>query len=89
MKVIQKGRTQTGWAKELVCSGAGNHGGGCGAILMVEQGDLFNTFIHSRDEREVFVTFRCSECGVLTDTKDFPKGVSFPTKDEWFRAHVW
>lgn len=29
MKVIQKGSGQKGWAKEFVCTGEGNGGGGC------------------------------------------------------------
>lgn len=73
MKVIKKGRPQKGWAKELTCTGVGNGKGGCGAILLVEQADLFQT---SRSDyggdTDYFVTFKCSECGVLTDTKETP-----------------
>lgn len=44
MKIIKEGRKQTGWSKELTCTGKGNGGGGCGAVLLVEQTDLYNTF---------------------------------------------
>jgi hypothetical protein len=68
MKVIKKGREQKGWAKKFTCTGAGNGGGGCGATLLVESGDLFHTYADymGRDE-EWFITFRCADCGVLTD----------------------
>lgn len=67
MRVLKHGRKQHGWAKELQCTGAGNEGGGCGALLLVEQDDLFQTTRNCRDETESFATFRCPECGVLTD----------------------
>jgi len=73
MKVIKKGRPQKGWAKEFKCTGKGNEGGGCGATLLVEQTDLFQTASHSRDETDYYVTFECCECGVLTDV---PEGVA-------------
>jgi hypothetical protein len=67
MKVIKPGRPQAGWAKEYQCTGKGNKGGGCGATLLVEQGDLFHTLQCARDETDYFVTFKCGACGVLTD----------------------
>ena len=69
MQVIQEGRKQQGWAKEYECTGRGNGGGGCGAILRVEEADLFATTSSIRDEIEYCVTFRCCSCGVLTDIK--------------------
>lgn len=76
MKVIKKGRPQAGWAAEIVCTGWGNKGGGCGALLLVEKDDLFKTYRNSRDETETFTTFRCPECGIWTDLN----GVSLPFK---------
>lgn len=67
MKVIKEGSGQKGWSKKFECSGAGNDGGGCGAVLLVEQGDLFKTTSHARNETTTYVTFKCCECGVLTD----------------------
>lgn len=73
MKVIKTGRKQTGWAKEYACTGEGNKGGGCGAILLVEEGDLFATASSAMGEIDHYVTFECSECSVWTDIKDSPK----------------
>lgn len=69
MRILKAGRKQKGWAKEFDCTGKGNGDGGCGARLLVEIGDLFLTRSHIRDECEVFVTFKCAACGVLTDIK--------------------
>lgn len=70
MKVLKKGRPQKGWAKEYTCTGYGNGGGGCGAQLLVEQHDVFVTHSSAMGESEYHNTFRCVECGVLTDIKD-------------------
>jgi hypothetical protein len=78
MKVIEAGRPQRGWAREEYCTGYGNQGGGCGAKLLVEQGDLYKTQSHCRDETETFITFQCMACGVQTDIKGVP---SFATSD--------
>lgn len=90
MKVLEKGRPQRGWAKEYECTGKGNKGGGCGAKLLVEQDDLFHTYASymGRDE-EWFTTFRCPECGVLTDIPDSdpPKaGRQLPHYRDWMKA---
>ncbi len=69
MKTLKKGRDQKGWSKEEKCTGLGNGGGGCGALLLVEQGDIFRTTSHARDETTNHVTFACHDCGVLTDMK--------------------
>jgi hypothetical protein len=87
MKVLKKGRGQKGWSIEATCTGAGNGGGGCGALLLVEQDDLFKTFITSFCEPpDVCVSFVCSECGVMTDIEDsVPIYVarSLPDKGDW------
>ena len=70
MKVLKKGRAQKGWATEAVCTGNGNGWGGCGAKLLVEEGDLYRTESHCRDETDVYTTFKCPECGVETDLSD-------------------
>ena len=72
MKVITPGRPQKGWSQEVTCTGAGNGNGGCKAVLLVEQTDLYLTQSHARDETDTFVTFMCSECGVETDMKSVP-----------------
>lgn len=72
MRIIKKGRPQVGWAKETVCTGKGNGDGGCGAKLLIEEGDLFKTYHHCYGDStpDVFITFRCPECGVETDIED-------------------
>lgn len=72
MRVIEKGTGQRGWAQEFRCTGKGNGGGGCQALLLVEQGDVFATWSHARDESERHNTFRCCMCGVLTDIGRVP-----------------
>lgn len=75
MKVVQKGRPQAGWAEEFSCTGGGNGMGGCGAVLLVEEGDLFRTQSSARDEITQYTTFRCPECGVNTDIRGVPSNV--------------
>lgn len=85
MKVLKIGRKQSGWAGEFTCDGRGNGSGGCGALLLVERDDLFYTTRHYRDETDYFVTFKCSECGVLTDINDIFPGLlrELPSLKEW------
>lgn len=73
MKVIKEGRPQTGWAQEMECTGAGNGGGGCGAVLLIEADDLFQTTRCARDEVDYYEAFKCVSCGVLTDPKGLPR----------------
>ena len=76
MKVLKEGREQRGWSKEADCTGAGNGNGGCGAKLLVEEGDLYETRSHHYDgSTEYYVTFRCSACGVETDMSSVPSRV--------------
>lgn len=68
MKILKKGREQKGWSQEFECTGKGNDGGGCGAKLLVEFGDLYKT--HHYDYgggHDEYVTFRCACCRVQTD----------------------
>lgn len=69
MIIIKEGTLQKGWAKEFECTGKGNNSGGCGAILLVEVDDLFETSSSSMGESSYFTTFQCKQCGVLTDIK--------------------
>lgn len=83
MKVLKKGRPQKGWAKKFQCTGAGNQGGGCGAHLLVEQADVFFTYSsHYDGSNETFKTFKCPECGVLTDINESLPFTPLPQK-EW------
>ena len=68
MKIIKKGRAQKGWSKEFKCTGNGNGGGGCGATLLVEEGDRYHTYSsHYDGSTETYTTFTCACCGVATD----------------------
>lgn len=67
MENLKKGRKQGGWAEEFKCTGEGNEGGGCGAIWLVSQTDLYETVLDSGDETDYVLTFCCPECGVETD----------------------
>lgn len=67
MKVLKSGSGQQGWAKECTCTGAGNGNAGCGAVLLVEQRDLFKTHSSARDEVTTYITFECPECKQWTD----------------------
>ncbi len=76
MRVLKKGREQAGWANEFDCTGLGHGGGGCGATLLVEQGDLYQTEeTRCGDEysyQSPVPTFRCCQCGVQTNPKSIP-----------------
>ena len=75
MKVIKKGTGQKGWSKEFTCTGSGNGGGGCGAVLLVSAGDIYQT--HHYDYgggHDVYKTFTCPCCHVKTDIKDYVPG---------------
>lgn len=75
MKVLKPGRKQKGWPTEAICTGEGNQGGGCGAVLLVEEPDVFKTWTggnYGGDSPEPCATFKCPNCGVLTDLRNFP-----------------
>ena len=78
MKVLKEGRKQKGWSKEYICTGKGNGDGGCGAKLLVEEGDFFETSSgHYDGNTERYITFTCPSCGVLTDppSRDLPSRI--------------
>jgi hypothetical protein len=71
MKVLKKGRPQKEWSKKFTCTGSGNGGGGCGALLLVGKSDLFQTSRGYIDgSTDYFITFKCPECEVKTDIPD-------------------
>lgn len=83
MKVIKQGRPQKGWAKKFTCTGKGNGGGGCAAVLLVEQADLYQTCSSALGEVETYVTFTCASCGVETDIEyDGPNRHQIPDKSD-------
>lgn len=73
MKVLKKGRKQRGWTEEFICTGNGNGEGGCGAKLLVEQNDVFQTAHHRFDgSSDYYNTFICAACKVPTDIPSVP-----------------
>lgn len=85
MKVLKKGREQKGWSSEQTCTGHGNGNGGCGAKLLVEIGDVFETTSCAMGEVDCYVTFRCP-CGVLTDLMGVPSHVRETARKQ---KHLW
>lgn len=90
MKVLKKGTGQKGWSKKFKCTGEGNNDGGCGAELLVEEADLFTQRSGHHDGSSTdYVSFKCCECGVITDIWQDYDGVcpvnrrSLPTKREY------
>lgn len=68
MKVLKPGNGQTEWSIESTCTGSGNGGGGCGAVLLVGESDLFKTSSHHYDgSSEHYATYKCPCCKVKTD----------------------
>lgn len=74
MEVLEKGEKQKGWAIKTRCTGKGNGGGGCTALLKVDQSDMFKTASSVMGEVTYYVTFRCCECGVMTDLQNSDRG---------------
>lgn len=91
MKVLEKGTGQHGWAKEFTCTGRGNGGGGCGAKLLVEQPDLYQTSrCDYTGDCDYFTTFKCAECGVETDIDGVPAMIvsDLPSKRDWLKRQA-
>jgi hypothetical protein len=86
MKVLKKGSGAKSWSREFKCTGRGNDDGGCGARLLVEKTDLFHTYRSTmgRDE-DWFITFKCPECGVLTDIPAPFDAKELPSQSTWER----
>lgn len=57
------------WEIKQTCTGFGNGNLGCGANLLVDEEDIFVTFLddYRTPQTEYFYTFKCPVCGRLTD----------------------
>lgn len=86
MKTVEVGKPPAVWSKNYRCTGVGNGGGGCEAMLAVEQTDLFRTLDFYASEPVDHITFACQECGVCTDVTDAPPNVQsgVPLTTKWF-----
>lgn len=88
MKVLEKGSGQKGWARKYKCTGKGNGGNGCGAKLLIEQDDLFETnSSHYDGSHESYVTFCCCECGSQTDIPNTDYRGPLVSRNKWAAAH--
>jgi hypothetical protein len=68
MKVIKQGNPHQAWTRKLTCTGAGNGGEGCGAVLEVTFADIYTTTSSWYDgSSESYKTFCCPCCGAETD----------------------
>jgi hypothetical protein len=76
MEVIKPG-ISGGWSIEQTCTGSGNGGGGCQAVLRVSASDLYLTSSNHHDgSSESYVTFMCPQCSVETDVRSsIPSGI--------------
>jgi hypothetical protein len=76
VRTLKKGRKQKGWSTKATCTGEGNGDGGCGAVLLVEQVDIYATHSsHYDGSTDHYNTFKCGECGVESD---LPSSVHVP-----------
>jgi len=99
MKLIKKGRDQKGWATEIFCTGDSESGGGCGALLLVEQDDIFTYRTggsYCEEGNDVDYAFICSECGLQTVIDSTRKGFKrqegqapFPRRLSFSTFAVW
>lgn len=84
MKVLAKGSVEPTWKHRMICTGAGNGGGGCGANLEVHIEDVYVTRSYSYDgSSDRYHTITCPVCSVETDIKAPP--CSVPDKKEWLK----
>lgn len=79
MKVIKEGVPGGLWHPQVTCTGAGNGNHGCGAILELEESDLFHTqHTDYGGDTEHYITIECPCCSRWTDiqkTVDIPYGI--------------
>lgn len=76
MKVIKEGES---WSIQQTCSGIGINGSGCGAILEIEEDDIYAIvklidaetpdFLYS--QHDYCYTFRCPCCNIETEIKAY------------------
>jgi len=82
VKVLKPGEPPK-WSMEATCTGAGNPPKpGGGAVLLLEEGDLYRTSHTWMDGMcETYTTFRCPCCGAQTDIQNAPGWVQVRSKE--------
>lgn len=89
MKVIVPPKNGRSWSIKATCTGFGNEGKGCGAVLEVEREDLryYKGSDSDWGDSEPAVSFKCPCCGTVTDIglKDYPSNYRnlTPFTTEW------
>lgn len=85
MKVLEAGKYTNEWKIQHRCTGAGNGGNGCEALLEVEKSDLRHRSARHTEgvwgdwaDCEEAILFKCPICDTLTDLahKDWPKNIT-------------
>lgn len=67
MVVLKEGK---GYIQEVTCNGQGNGGVGCGALLGINENDVYVTIsCDYGGGKDYFYTIKCPCCGVETDIK--------------------
>lgn len=92
MKVLEAGKVGEKWVIQHRCTGWGNGGKGCDALLEIEYSDL--RFYEGQDFSwrisEPAVCFKCPCCGKITDLgrNDWPTGYHSlpPWTSQWNSA---
>jgi hypothetical protein len=90
MKVLREGRS---WILEHDCTGWGNGGKGCGALLGISREDLYyykGVPGDSWGSRYPAVMFKCPCCGQITDLgrNDWPRSLNTlkTWTEDWMNA---
>jgi len=97
MKILEAGKVGENWVIQHRCTGWGNGGDGCDALLEIEFDDL-RYFPGTGGEvtwgyRDPAVTFKCPCCSTLTDLglNDWPKNyrhlTQYHSSREWIEEN--
>jgi hypothetical protein len=93
MKIIEPGRVGEKWSLQHRCTGWGNGGRGCDALLEIEFDDL-RYFPGTGGEitwgyRDPAVTFKCPCCGELTDLGMVDWPANYRTLKQYHSSSEW
>lgn len=82
MKILKKGTIKPTWSEQVICTGKGNGGCGCGANLEVYLEDVYKTRSYSYDgSSDPYNTITCPVCSTETDIEG--PNCSVPDKKVW------
>lgn len=90
MEILTKGKDVQSWSIDWNCTGYGNGGGGCDALLRVEESDFFRTPDSDMSGHHgYFSTFQCPICKVWTDVKSGRVPSAITAKKPSYCTHDW